>query len=423
MAVFRPFAAVRPAADMAEQVAALPYDVMSSSEARTMTEGKPWSFLHVDKAEIDLPPGTDLYDDAVYAMAAANLKKMKDSGVLIREDKPCFYLYREIMGGRSQTGVVGCASIDDYLDGTIKKHEFTVAEKEKDRIRHVDVCDANTGIIFLAFRDHEPVLRIMREVTEKQEPVYDFTAEDGVIHQVWAVRDDEQIRGLEEAFGEVPALYIADGHHRTASAVRVGEMRRAAHPGYDGTEEYNFFLAAAFPESELSIWDYNRVVRDLAGMSEEEFLGKIAESFEVTPFPEGTGCSPETYEAVRPAEPHTFSLYLRGRWYLLRADMDKVDASDPVNALDVSILQQKLLSPVLGIGDPRVDRRIAFVGGIRGIGELVKRVDGGEAAAFAMYPTTMNDLMTIADAGGIMPPKSTWFEPKLRSGLLIHELS
>ncbi len=420
MAVFRPFRALRPVPDKAAAVAALPYDVMSSDEARKMAEGNPLSFLHVDKAEIDLPAGVGLYDDRVYETAATNLKKLSRDGVLIRDEKPCYYIYRETMGERSQAGIVGCASIDDYGQGVIKKHELTVAEKEADRIRHVDVCDANTGIIFLAFRDSDAVASVMADVMGNGEADTDFVSEDGVRHQVWVISDDAMIGALSAAFEGIPALYIADGHHRTASAARVGVMRREAHPDYTGEEEFNFFLAAAFPESELAIWDYNRVVSDLGGLTEEAFLEKLGEVFEIVPFPDSAALDPE---AVKPGEAHTFSMYLKGRWYSLRLDPGTIETGDPVKRLDVSILQDRVLTPILGIGDPRTDGRISFVGGIRGIGELKRLVDGGAKAAFALYPTSMDDLMSIADAGSIMPPKSTWFEPKLRSGLFIHELS
>lgn len=423
MAVFRPFEGVRPVKEKAGDVAALPYDVMNSDEARVMAEGNPWSFLHVDKAEIDLPRETGLYDDIVYETARANLKKMSAEGILVKDDSPCFYLYRETMNGRTQTGIVGCASIDDYKNGVIKKHELTVAAKERDRIRHVDTCDANTGIIFLTFRDDSAIADLMKRVTEGETPEYDFVKDDGIRHEVWVIRDDESIRLLESRFDQIPALYIADGHHRAASAVKVGEKRRASHPDYTGEEEFNFFLAAAFPASELMIWDYNRVVADLNGMTEEEFLQKLAADFKVTPYSEGAGLEEDSFENVRPKEPHTFSLLLGGRWYGLKADMSLIDTKDPVERLDVSVLQNRVLDPLLGIKDPRNDGRISFVGGIRGIGELVKLVNEGAACAFAMYPTTMDDLMSIADAGKTMPPKSTWFEPKLLSGLFIHELS
>ena len=419
MAVFRPFTALRPVKEKASYVAALPYDVMSSEEAREMAAGNPWSFLHVDKAEIDLPPDTGLYDEVVYQTAAGNLARMVQDGILVKDEKPCFYLYREIMDGRTQTGIVGCASIDDYMNGIIKKHELTVAAKEKDRIRHVDICNANTGIIFLTFRTNAAIARVMAEVTQ-EEPACDFISEDQVRHIVWVIDRDDRIRELEDAFASVPALYIADGHHRAASAVRVGTMRREENPGYTGDEEFNFFLSAAFPADELSIWDYNRVVKDLAGLTSSEFLEKIGEYYDVTPIQEREEAD---YSFAKPVKPHTCSLYMEGKWYSLQIKPGKMTGENPVEHLDVQYLQQHILSPVLGIDDPRTNSRISFVGGIRGLKELVRLVDQGAAAAFAMYPVTINDLMSIADAGEIMPPKSTWFEPKLRSGLFIHELS
>ncbi|MDO4615074.1 MAG: DUF1015 family protein [Lachnospiraceae bacterium] len=415
MAVFRPFSALRPSPELAQQVAALPYDVMNSAEAREMVVGNPYSFLHVDKAEIDLDPSIDLYDEQVYAKAAENLKKMETDGVMIRDDKPCYYIYRQIMGEHAQAGIVGCASIDDYLDGTIKKHELTVAEKEADRIHHVDTCDANTGPIFLTFRPDALISEGMKKIMDTEAPVYDFTAEDDIRHTVWTVSDPEVIGKLGAAFGEVPCLYIADGHHRAASAVRVGQRRRASNPGYTGEEEFNYFLAVAFPSDELSIWDYNRVVKDLKGMSEAEFIDTISGKFTVREL--------TADENPKPSEKHHIGMYLGGKWYALEAKEGTYDAQDPVSRLDVSILQNNLLTPVLGIEDPRTDKRIKFVGGVRGLEELVRLVDEGAAAAFAMYPTTLDDLMDIADSGQIMPPKSTWFEPKLRSGLFIHSLS
>ncbi len=423
MAVMRPFRAVRPSPEAAKDVAALPYDVMSSAEARVMAADKPLSFLHVDRAEIDLPEGTDIYSDEVYRKASDNLQKMIAEGALIRDGETCFYLYREIMDGRAQTGIVGCASIDDYRSGVIKKHELTVAAKEADRIRHVDACGANTGLIFLAFKDHEEIERRMEEITGTEDPIYDFVSEDGIRHIVWRVADKDDITLFREGFAGIPSLYIADGHHRAASAYRVGVMRREDNPGYTGEEEFNFFLAAAFPASQLSIWDYNRVVKDLNGLAEEDFLRKLEEHFSVKKVPDPGSDSEEGLLEIKPSKKHEFALCLGGCWYILEAKKESVDEGDPVGRLDVSILQEKVLGPLIGIRDPRTDPRISFVGGIRGMRELGRRVNEGAAAAFALYPTSMDDLMAIADAGMIMPPKSTWFEPKLRSGLLIHELS
>ncbi|MCI5902191.1 MAG: DUF1015 family protein [Blautia sp.] len=414
MAVLKPFRAVRPVKEYASKVAALPYDVMSSQEAREMVKGNPWSFLHVDRAEIDLDPSVDIYSDQVYEKASENLKKLQEEQICIQEETPCYYIYRQIMNGRAQAGIVGCASIDDYLNNHVKKHELTRADKEADRIRHVDVCDANTGPIFLTFRTSEEISRIMKTWMEDHSPEYDFQAEDGICHTVWVIDRPEIIEKLEKIFGEIPDFYIADGHHRAASAVRVGQKRREANPGYDGTEEFNYFLAVAFPDEELKILDYNRVVHDLNGETQTGFLEKLKAAFEVERY-EGGIC--------HPPKKHTFGMYLNHQWYLLKVKEGVFDEEDPVDRLDVSILQNNVLTPILGIEDPRTSDRISFVGGIRGLQELEKMVDAGMAVAFAMYPTGLDDLMSIADTGAVMPPKSTWFEPKLRSGLFIHKLS
>lgn len=414
MVKIRPFAALRPRADLADKVAALPYDVMNSEEAREMVKGNPYSFLHVDKAEIDLDPAVDLYADEVYAKAAANLRQMAADGVLV-EDTPSLYIYAQTMDGRRQVGLVACTAVDDYQQDNIKKHEFTRADKEADRIRHVDECDANTGPIFLTYRDDEVISAEIAAWIAANAPVYDFVAEDGVGHTVWHINDAEVVAKLTAAFGNVPALYIADGHHRAASAVRVAERRRAAHPDYTGEEEFNWFLSVIFPAGELAIMDYNRVIHDLNGMTEDEFLAKLGEVFDITPIAEGA--------CPKPTAKHHCSLYLPGRWYDLAVKDGVFDEADPVARLDVSILQTNVLDKLLGIADPRTDKRIDFVGGIRGLGELEARVADGWAAAFAMYPTGLDDLMAIADSGMVMPPKSTWFEPKLRSGLFIHKLS
>ena len=416
MAVVRAFKAVRPTQALAASVAALPYDVMNSDEARQMVVGNPCSFLHVDKAEIDLDPSIDLYDTRVYEKARDNLQKMIADGVFIQDGTPCLYIYKQVMQGRSQIGIVGCASIDDYKNNNIRKHELTRADKEQDRINHVDYCDANTGPIFLTYRARADIDALVAAQMAAKAPVYDFTSDDGISHTVWVMDDAAVIEKLTNAFAGVENLYIADGHHRCASAFRVGQMRRAAKPEYDGSEEFNYFLSVIFPDSQLYIMDYNRIVKDLNGNTPESFLEKVAEQFTVTPYA-GDG-------ALKPEKKHTYGMYLSGKWYLLEAKNGSFDPNDPVAQLDVSILQNNLLHPILGIGDPRTDKRIDFVGGIRGLDALADRVDDGAmAVAFSMYPTTMEDLMDIADAGAIMPPKSTWFEPKLRSGLFIHKLS
>lgn len=415
MAVFKAFKAIRPTQDMADKVAALPYDVMNSDEAREMVKDKPYSFLHVDKAEVDLAQGTDLYSEAVYLKARENLDKLISQGVCVEDKKPCFYIYRQIMNSRSQTGLVGCASIDDYNNNIIKKHELTRADKEQDRINHVDYCNANTGPIFLAYRKNERLSQIIAKWQSEHEPVYDFVTEDGIGNTVWVIDSDDVTAEITELFSGIDYLYIADGHHRCASAVKVGAKRRNEKPDYDGTEEFNFFLSVAFPSDELEIMDYNRVMKDLGGYSKEEFIEKVKEKFDV--------CLYEGQGQYKPTQKHTFGMFLDGKWYILKAKPSAYDDSDEVGRLDVTILQQNLITPVFGIEDPRTDKRIDFVGGIRGLKELERRAQSDMAIAFSMYPTSLDELMDIADAGKIMPPKSTWFEPKLLSGLFIHKLS
>lgn len=411
MAVIRQFKAIRPTAEMAEKVAALPYDVVNSEEARAMTADKPYSFLHVDKAEIDLPEGIDIYSPEVYAKAKENLYGMIDKGILVQDEKPMLYIYELTMDGRSQTGLVACTSIDEYMQGIIKKHELTREDKEQDRIRHVDICNANTGPIFLAYRTVDAISEIIERI-KKNAPVYDFTAEDGIKHRAWIIDSDEDINKLVELFKDVPNLYIADGHHRNASAAKVGLKRRAEKPDYTGDEEFNYYLAVIFPSDQLKILDYNRVVKDLNGMTEDEFIKKLSENFDIK----------EVSGRAKPEKQYDFGMYLNKKWYMLTAK-ENIRSKDAVKGLDVSILQDNVLIPILGIGDIRTDKRIDFVGGIRGLGELEKRVDSGEmTVAFAMYPTSIDQLMAIADENKIMPPKSTWFEPKLRSGLFIHSL-
>lgn len=413
MAVFRPFRAVRPVKAHAAAVAALPYDVMNSAEARLAAQGNPLSFLHVDKAEIDLAPDIDPYDEAVYRKARENLDRLEKSGVCMQDERPCFYIYRQTMNGRSQTGLVGCASIDDYQNNVIKKHEFTRADKEEDRVNHVNFCDANTGPIFLAYRESAAVKAAIAAWQQSHIPVYDFVTADGVGNTVWVVDDPAVCGALQLAFSAVESLYIADGHHRCASAVRVGNLRRAEHPDFDGSEEFNFFLAVVFPKDELAIMDYNRVIADLNGLTEAEFFEKLASAFAVEPAPQAP---------YAPKKRHEFGLLLGGKWYALTARDGTFDENDPVASLDVSILQTNCIAPIFGIDDPRTDKRIDFVGGIRGLGELEKRCREDMRVAFSMYPTSLDELMAIADAGRVMPPKSTWFEPKLLSGLFIHKL-
>ena len=414
MALFQAFRAVRPASEKAEKVAALPYDVVSREEAREIGEKNPESFLHIDRAEMDLDPETDLYDPKVYQKARENLDRFQKEGILIQDEKPNYYLYELIRKGKSQTGIVGVSSIDDYINGVIKKHELTREDKEQDRIHHVDVCDANTGPIFLACRYPSELLSLMENWKMEHAPVYDFTSEDEITHRVWSVDEETKIRKIRELFGEIPSVYIADGHHRAASAVKVGLKRRAEHPAYTGKEEFNFFLSVVFPYDQLTILPYHRIVKDLKGMTPKAFIGSMKFNFELMAMP-GFPC--------KPVEKHCMGMYTGGNWYHLKAWEDVYAKKDVVGQLDVSILQEKVLSPILGIGDPRTDQRIRFVGGSHKLKELAEIADKTGGAAFAMYPTAMEDLMQIADEGKLMPPKSTWFEPKLRSGLFIHKLS
>ena len=413
MAILKPFKAVRPKDEYASQVGALPYDVMNSEEAREMVKNKPYSFLHVDKAEVDLPEGIDIYSAEVYEKAKENLEALSANGICKQDEKPMLYIYRQIMLGREQTGIVGCTAVDDYINNVIKKHEFTRADKEADRIRHVDALDANTGPIFLTHRENKTVSDITENWKSTHTPCYDFVSDDGVAQTVWVIDDDEIVDALVKEFAKIDYLYIADGHHRCASAVRVGERRRGEGE-YDKDAEFNFFLSVIFPCDQLKIMDYNRVMADLNGNTSEEFIAKMGERFVV----EEANESP-----YAPKERHTFGMYLDNKWYKVTAKAEFINENDPVECLDVSILQNNLITPILNITDPRTDKRIDFVGGIRGLGELERRVSEGMRIAFAMYPTSLNELMDIADAGKVMPPKSTWFEPKLLSGLFIHKLS
>ena len=414
MSNIRPFKGLRPTPEKAQLVAALPYDVLSSAEACVEAFDNPYSFLHVDKAEIDLDPSISPYDDRVYLKAAENLQKMISEGTYIQDEAPVFYLYALTMNGRTQTGLVCCCDVDEYLNGTIKKHEFTLKAKEMDRMKHVDVCDANTGPIFLMYREMEEISSLIASYKENNAPVYDFTSEDNITHTVWVIDNPSTIAKIAELFKTVPALYIADGHHRNASAVNVALKRREEAMKMDADAEYNYYLSVLFPDNELKIFDYNRVVKDLNKHSEEKFFNLVRENFDISP----------TTGSPRPTSLHTFGMYINNRWYRLQAKDGIIDENDPIMCLDVSILQKYLLEPILGIGDVRTNPRIDFVGGIRGLGELEKRVDSGEMKiAFALYPTTVEQVMSIADNNLIMPPKSTWFEPKLRSGLFIHKLT
>lgn len=417
MAIVKAFRGIRPVKELASKIAALPYDVMSSDEAREMVVGNPHSFLHVDRPEIDLDPEIDVHDTKVYAKAKENLDRMIRDGEFVQDEEPCLYIYRQIMNGRSQTGIVFCASIDDYMNNIIKKHEFTRADKEQDRINHVDYCDANTGPIFLTYKEDQIASEIIDawiQNESKRKPIYNFVAEDGITHIVWVVDNEIIIDEIVDLFKEIDYLYIADGHHRSASAVKVGLKRRAENPNYTGEEEFNYFLAVAFPDNDLMVMDYNRVVKDLNGMTKKELITKLEENFIVT--------KSENNVPVKPAKKHTFGMDVEGEWYLLEAKDGTFDENNPIAQLDVAILQSNVLTPILGIEDVRTSDRIDFIGGIRGIKELEKRVNSDMKIAFSMYPTEVHDIMDVADIGEVMPPKSTWFEPKLRSGLFIHEL-
>lgn len=416
MAVFKPFRALRPVPQRAAEIASLPYDVMDSDEARIEVQKHPLSYIHVEKPEVDLPAGTDLYDPAVYAKAKENLDNYSLQGHMKQDPQPLFYIYRQTMDGREQNGLVGLTSVDEYMAGKIKKHEFTRADKEADRIRHVDACDAHASPVFFTYRHQDAIDTVVERVKQAKEPVYDFVSDDGIGHSLWLLDDPADIAAIQAAFADLDCLYVADGHHRTASAAKVGLLRREQHPHFTGEEEFNFFMAVIFPDNQLKIFDYNRVVKDLNGHSKEDFLKLVEQKFQLTPIREAGN--------FQPGQTHEIAMYLDHSWYRLVPKAGSWDTANPVASLDVSILQDNLLHPILGIGDPRRDKRIDFVGGIRGLDELVRRVDSGrEAVAFAMFPTSMDELLSIADAGLIMPPKSTWFEPKLRSGLFIHPLS
>ena len=413
MAVIKPFRALRPPKDLVEKVSALPYDVMNVEEACAMAAGNPNSFLHISRAEIDLPPEVDPHDDSVYLQGRLNLGDFIKRGILIQDRHDCFYVYRQQMGSISQTGLVVCASVDDYQSGVIKKHEHTRADKEEDRVKHIDHLDANDEPVFYLSRSCAEVEGIIEGITNNS-PEYDFISDDGVGHTAWIISDQILIDRLIVLFATIPRLYVADGHHRSAAASRVRDLRLDKNSGHNGSEEYNSFLTVIFPENQLNIMPYNRAVKDLNGRSVDEFISKVEGSFHITPSP----------VPVVPADRHEFGMYLDGRWYLLDALPALVDEHDTVGRLDVSILQNNLLSPLLGIDDPRTNQRIHFVGGIRGNDELVKLVDSGEfAVAFALHPTSIRELIELADQDQIMPPKSTWFEPKLRSGLFVHLLS
>lgn len=413
MAKIKGFMGIRPEIELASKIAALPYDVMNSDEARKMVVGNKYSFLHVDKAEIDLDEEVDIHDKKVYEKARDNLNEMIDKKYLKQDETNCLYIYRQIMDGRTQTGLVFCASIDDYLNNVIKKHEFTREDKERDRINHVDYCNANTGPIFLTYREDEIISAVVNAWSNR-EPEYDFYAKDGIRHLAWVIDNPIIVREIVQLFNGVKDMYIADGHHRAASAVKIGQMRRETNTNYTGDEEFNYFLAVAFPDKELKIMDYNRVIKDLNGLSKYKFLEEVSKKFYIEK------C--ENTFGFKPTEKHTFGMCIKGEWYKISARKGSFNKKNPIERLDVSILQENILKPILGIEDVRKSNRIDFIGGIRGIEEINKRIENDMEIAFTMYPTEIGEIMEVADMGEVMPPKSTWFEPKLRSGLFIHQL-
>lgn len=413
MAIIRPFKAYRPIKEHVKDIAALPYDVMSSKEARGMVKNNKYSFLHVDRAEVNLDESVGEYDKVVYDTAKKVLENMIEEGLYIQEKAPAIYIYQQIMDGRGQKGIVCCTSVDDYINNIIKKHERTRLLKEIDRVNHVDICNANTGPIFLTYRNNNEISSIVEEWTKK-EPVYDFISEDGNGHRVWIIDDNIVIEKLVKLFKSIKYLYIADGHHRSASAVKVALKRRKQLGKYTGNEEFNYFLSIIYPDTELKVFDYNRTVKDLNGLSEEEFFSKVKESFYLS--------KSESNKPVSPKNKHEFGMYMNKQWFILRAKDGSFDESNPIDSLDVSILQNNLLNPILGISDPTKSERIEFIGGIRGLKELENRADTDMKVSFSMYATTIDDIMNVADSGKTMPPKSTWFEPKPRSGIFIHKL-
>jgi len=414
MAILKPFKGLRPPAELASKVASRPYDVLNSDEARAEAKGNPYTLLHIIKPEIDFPAGTDEHSEPVYQKAAENLDIWRNNGWLVKDAKESLYIYAQTMDGRTQYGIVGCASVDDYLNGVIKKHELTRSDKEEDRMKHVRITNANMEPVFFAYPAVKELDDIVANIVATQSPVYDFVAEDGFGHHFWLVDNDHTIDQIVKLFAAIPATYVADGHHRTAAAALVGKEKRAKNPNQTGDEEYNYFLAVHFPDNQLKIIDYNRTVKDLNGLSSDELIVKIGEDFEIQKA--GT-------EIYKPDQLHTFSMYLGGEWYKLVTKPGRYNDNDPIGVLDVTILSKLVLDRILGIKDLRTDKRVDFIGGIRGLGELKKRVDSGDMkVAFALFPVSMKQLIDIADSGNIMPPKTTWFEPKLRSGLVVHEL-
>ena len=412
MAKIKPFMAVRPDEKVADKVAALPYDVYNRQEAKEAVKDNELSFLRIDRAETQFPDSVDTYAPEVYRKAKEIFEDMADNGTFITDNDRCYYIYQLVMDGRKQTGIAACASIDDYVNNVIKKHENTREEKEQDRINHIDTLSAQTGPVFLAYRSQQCINKITDRVIMEDKPVYNFIAEDGIRHTVWKISDSSDIAAIENAFAAVSDIYIADGHHRAASAVKTGLKRREANPGYNGTEEFNYFLSVLFPDDSLMIMDYNRSVKDLNGLTRDEFIARARKHFNIT----------KTGSAKYPSKKGEVAMYLGKCWYMLEVKKELLSGKDAVASLDVSLLQDYLLGPVLGIKDPRTDPRIDFIGGIRGLGELERRADSDMEVSFAMYPVSTEELFAVADAGLLMPPKSTWFEPKLRSGLFIHRI-
>jgi uncharacterized protein (DUF1015 family) len=414
MAILKAFKGLRPPADIAKELASRPYDVLNSEEAREEAAGNPYSLLHIIKPEIDMPPEVDVHDESVYQKAVENFTQFRERGWLVPDDDEYLYIYAQTMNGKTQYGIVGCAAVDDYMNGVIKKHELTRPDKEEDRMKHVRINNANIEPVFFSYPAVEAIDGIIEKYVRDHEAEYDFIAVDGIGHHFWVIREKDVISRIIQLFGEIPYTYVADGHHRTAAAALVGNEKKNNNPAHTGKEEYNYFLAVHFPDNQLSIIDYNRVVKDLNGLGKEEFLALLSESFTIE----------EKGETIyKPAKLHEFSMYLDGKWYALEARPGTYDDNDPIGVLDVTILSNHILDKILGIKDLRRDKRIDFVGGIRGLEELQNRVDSGEMkAAFALYPVSMKQLIDIADTGNIMPPKTTWFEPKLRSGLVVHLL-
>jgi len=414
MAVVKPFRGLRPLPEKVGEVASPPYDVLNSDEARERAKDNPISFLHVIKPEIDFDPGVDPYTKKVYKKGGENLQNLINNGILVQDKSPSYYVYKLKMEGREQVGLVACASVEDYNNDRIKKHEFTRPKKEEDRLNHIDCLNAQTGPVFLTYRAEKQINNLISEAMNKK-PVYDFTGDYDVQHTLYIVDNEELIKKIREAFNEIEALYVADGHHRSAAASRLQKIRKDNNPHHTGEEEYNYFLSVIFPHDQMHILDYNRIVKDIGGMSEQEFIGKVSEMFEVKEYNKN--------EPFKPQNVHEFGMYLSGTWFHLQAKEEIFDDSDPIDRLDVAILQNNILEKLLGITDPRNDERIDFVGGIRGLKELEKRVEKGDyKVAFSLYPTTIDQLLSVADAGEVMPPKSTWFEPKLCSGVVVHKL-